>query len=231
MRRNILITGSNRGLGLEAVKQLSICKNNYVFASCRYPERAQDLQKLKVKCDNVEIFPLDLEGRTSIKKLISLIDGRTIDILINIAGIFGPNKTPLGSLNIDEWLKVFQVNTIGPIKLIEALLPNIQNGEKKIVINFSSIMGSITLGNNQHYVYSSSKAALNLCTKLLAENLAQKKITVVAIHPGWVKTDMGGNLAPLLPKQSIAGVCDIIQSLSLSDSGKFIDYQGQVIPW
>ena len=228
---NILITGANRGLGLEAVKQYLALGFN-VFACCRNPKNAYELLNLASKTDHkITIYQLDLMNEQDITTMSNLIDGKHIDILMNVAGIWGSQLQDLGNLSTEEWVQAFRVNTIAPIKLVEAFQKNILLGNKKIIANISSIMGSIELVEGGDYIYRSSKAALNCATKTLARDLASKNITVIALHPGWVKTDMGGYNAPINPQESISGILKVLDSITIKDTGSFFDYKGDIIAW
>jgi len=230
---SILITGANRGLGLALVKQYSTNLANHIIACCRAPERATKLQEMAKQRSNISVKMLDVCQDKSIEALAQSTQ-QPIDILFNVAGV-------IGSSNVDrvpttqEWLDVLQVNIIGPLKMMNAFLPNIRQGTRKLIINFSSISGSITLIDRIYphcsYDYSSSKAGLNICTRMFAHQFASEKMTIVALHPGWVKTDMGGPTALLTPEESATSIYKLVNSLSHTHNGKFIDYLGRELPW
>jgi len=226
----ILITGANRGLGLELCKQ-ALNKGWKVLAVCRQPHAANELQKLAAS-SNLTVYGCEVSQAQDIQKLQQQLDGVPIDILFNNAGVYGPSNYAWQSIDAKAWLDVFAVNTISPLQVSAALMPNLKLGRLKIIANMSSLMGSIA-DNAQggSYIYRSSKAALNAVTKSLSIDLAKDGMTVVAIHPGWVQTDMGGQAAPLKPQDSIAGIMKILNRLNVSESGKFFNYDGKEIAW
>jgi NAD(P)-dependent dehydrogenase (short-subunit alcohol dehydrogenase family) len=154
-------------------------------------------------------------------------------VLINNAGIYpGGNKENFGSIDYEAWGKAFQVNTMAPLKMAESFVENVAKSSEKKIVNITSKMGSIddnTSGG--YYLYRSSKTALNMVIKSLSQDLAPRGITAVVLHPGWVQTDMGGSNAPTPPERSVAGMRRVIEGLSLKDSGKFYDFNGQEILW
>ena len=155
----------------------------------------------------------------------------TIDLLINNAGIYGP-RTGFGETDYDDWRDVLAVNTLAPLRLVERLVGPVARSERGLVVNVSSVMGSI--GENTSggaYIYRSSKAALNMVTKGLAVDLASRGITVVSVHPGWVRTDMGGAEAAVSVEESVDGLRRVIDGLGFEDSGRFFSYDGRRIAW
>lgn len=230
--QTILITGANKGIGLELVKQYAEAGWRS-FACCRLPAEANELQKLHLHYpDLIRIYPLDVKDNKSINTLKTFIQNTPIDILINNAGIWGPAEQAFGSIQSEAWLEAFKTNTIAPLLLAEVFIHNILQGKIKTIVNISSNMGSIELNHSGNdYIYRSTKAALNMVTKTMAMDLKTQGITAVAIHPGWVKTDMGGSHALLSPAESVQGIKKVLDKLTLSDSGNFIDYQGNLLPW
>jgi len=237
--KRILITGSSRGLGLEFVKQF-LEKNNRVIASSRNPHKYQDLKELKDRYeDNLIITELDVskeESRnTAFENITNQFD--KIDLLINNAGIrFGGEKysDTLGKLHKEDFNKIFIVNSAAPLLMVEKFLPLLETSDKPVVINISSSSGSIArrLKKGGGFSYSSSKAALNMITKALSVELMDRSIVIVSLHPGWVKTTMEyTENAPLLPTESVKNMIEVIESLDMKDTGKFIDWQGNEMPW
>ena len=144
----------------------------------------------------------------------------------------GRNGERFGSCSIDEWLKVFQTNTIAPLKIAEAFVENVAQSELKIIANVTSKMGSLADNTSGGaYMYRSSKAALNMVVKSMAQDLEPQGIKVALLHPGWVKTDMGGSNALITPQQSVAGMLKILLNLGWQDSGRFLAYDGKEIEW
>ncbi|MDP6339052.1 MAG: SDR family oxidoreductase [Candidatus Marinimicrobia bacterium] len=223
---NCLITGGNRGLGLEWVKQLS-GKEKIVFAGCREPKNADKLNKL---IPSKNIFELDVANENSIRNVINQLKTRVnrLDLLINNAGIIG-NRAGLKKMEIEDHLETFQTNTLGPLFVTKYCLPLLENGST--VVNISSLMGSIdddTSGGS--YSYRISKAALNMVSKNLHQDLNSRGISVVSFHPGWVRTRMGTPVAPVSTKRSVAGMLKVLEEQN-NISGKFINFKGEELPW
>ena len=218
---NVLITGANRGLGLEFARQYA-AQGWTVFATCRHPEQATALHAL-----GGTVFPVDVTDPAAITALVAGLDGQPLDLLINNAGIYGPQGSDPAA-----WAEVFAVNVIAPVRLAEALLSNLLAGTQRKVAFLSSQMGSIADNSSGgSMIYRSSKAALNAAVHGLAIDWRKQGIIVLALHPGWVRTDMGGPQAPLTPDQSITGLRCVIASATLSESGGFRNYLGQTVPW
>ncbi len=232
MQSTILITGANRGIGLELVKQCARA-NWRVLACCRDPASASELKTLvKETNDRISVYRLDVANSEQRQSLASELDDMPIDILINNAGIYGQRGATFGNTNEDAWLDTFAINTIAPLKLSELLVDNVARSCRKIIASISSQMGSIAdNGSGGHYVYRSSKAALNAVMKSMAIDLRPRGITAVILHPGWVKTDMGGPNAQISVEQSVSGMLSILERLTPDDAGRFFDVNGGIIPW
>ena len=223
----ILITGANRGLGLEFVRQYAARSWN-VLACCRSPGEARELTAIR----GVEVHALDVRDLDAIAGLARDLKGRPIDILLNNAGVYGPQKMTLGRIDYAAWREVLEVNTLAPARLAECFVEHVAASDRKLIACVSSKMGSITAnGEGRHYLYRSSKAALNAVVKSLSIDLRERGVSVVTLHPGWVKTDMGGAEADLEIPVSIAGVIGVLDRVSLAESGRFFDYDGSEIPW
>jgi NAD(P)-dependent dehydrogenase (short-subunit alcohol dehydrogenase family) len=166
-----------------------------------------------------------------VKQLSSRLKGVPIDLLFCNAGISGKRGMALGSFDYAEWEKVLRVNLLGAAAVIEALADNVAASERKTIAVMSSRLGSIAESSGMTLPYATSKAALNLLAKGLAANLAARSVIVVALSPGWVRTDMGGQSAPLTPETSVRGLRGVIGRLRREDSGKFLSYDGSSIPW
>lgn len=223
---SILITGANRGIGLEFVSQY-LGRGESVIACCRTPSRADALQALA--CPALSIVPLDVGDPASVADLAGNLSGRELSVFINNAGIYGKGQT-LDRVDRDEWLDVFAVNTIAPLLVTRAILPFMVRGGKLLYL--SSKMGSIADNSGgSTYVYRSSKTALNQVVKSLSIDLAPSGFRVAALHPGWVRTDMGGPNALIDTRTSVTGMTGVIDSLDEAGSGRFYNYDGQEIPW
>ena len=229
MAKNVLITGANRGLGLEFCRQYldEGCK---VFACCRSPETATDLLKLKQTArDRLDIIPLDVTNPIQLTNLKHTLEGESVDLLINNAGVYG-ERLPFGQVEEQQWMEVLRTNTVAPLMVVQTLVGLIPKGGK--ILLMTSKMGSVadnTSGGS--YIYRSSKAALNAVGKSLALDLADKGIRVAICHPGWVVTDMGGPNALIDTQTSIKGLRGVMEGLSADNSGQFFNYNGAPIPW
>lgn len=223
-----LITGAGRGLGLEFARQYA-ADDWRVIATCRDPDAAPDLRRLKGR---IEIHALDVTDFSQIERLAQRLDQVPIDVLINNAGLYGPRATPYDFVDYAAWAEVMRVNTMAPLKISAVFSKNVARSERRVIVAITSMMGSIADNTSgDAYIYRSSKAALNAVVKSLSIDLRGKEITVVALHPGWVRTDMGGSAAPLEAEVSVAGMRRVIAKLALKDSGVFLDYAGKEIPW
>lgn len=232
MASTILITGANRGIGFELTRQYAETGWR-VVACCREPGKAQALDGLaKAHAKQVTIHRLDVTNSEHIKALATSIGNTPIDILLNNAGIYGRRDATLGNTDESQWLETFRVNTIAPIKVMEAFIDRVGASKRKVFASITSEMGSIadnTSGGS--YVYRSSKAALNAAMKSAANDLKDRGISVVVIHPGWVRTDMGGASALLTVEQSAKSIRELLGRVSIEDTGKFFNYDGTVISW
>ena len=224
MPHHYLVTGANRGIGLEFCRQLA-ARGDEVTATCRNPTAAEELGEL-----DVVVRQLDVTDAGSVRALAAASD-RPIDVLVNNAGI-GVRSRPLGRLDHDEFRRFLDVNAVGALRVVEALLPQLRRGERRVIANMTSRMGSIddnTSGGA--YAYRASKAALNMVTKSLSIDLAADGFTCVVLHPGWVRTAMGGPDAPVPVETSVSGLLRVLDNLDTADSGSFLDFTGQALPW
>jgi len=221
----VLITGASRGLGLEFAKQYAD-DGWTVYAGCRNPESAT-----QALADGVRTKQLDVTAPEQVEGLADKLRGVGIDLLINNAGIYGPRGYPLGQIDYRAWAEVLQVNTLAPLRIAEAFAEHVAMSEMKRMAFVTSRMGSIEQNSGGGYIYRSSKAALNAAVKSLAIDLAPRGITAVVIHPGWVRTDMGGPGATIAPAESVAGMRRVFAGLAPDDSGRFFNYDGSALPW
>jgi NAD(P)-dependent dehydrogenase (short-subunit alcohol dehydrogenase family) len=228
---NVLVTGANRGLGLEFVKQYAE-DGAAVFACCRDPHAATLLRKISdASGGKVSVHALDVASSSSIAALGAAFGAEPIDILINNAGIYGPARQSADEMDYDSWAKTFAVNSMAPLHLAQTFRKNLQKGNGKKLVTITSGMGSTARHDGAMFAYRSSKAAVNNVMHGLSMAWKKDEICVVVIHPGWVKTDMGGKNADLEPHESIAGMKRVIAKLTPADSGKFLDYAGKEMPW
>ena len=221
----ILITGANRGLGLEFARQFK-ARGYEVIGTARKPDKATALHKL-----GAQVEQLDVSDNKSAQALAERLSGKPIDILINNAGIIGQPARSFTDLDFDKMVYTYQVNALGPMRVTKALYENIKKGKGRKIVNITSVMGSIGMNFGGGYDYRASKAALNMLTNTLSKELGKDGFTCIVIHPGWVQTDMGGSSAPVTPKESINGIITVIDGLDSSANGKFFDYTGKELPW
>ena len=223
--RTVLITGANRGIGLELSRQYSSAGWR-VIGTARKPEAAQELTAL-----GVEVLQLDVTDSSSTGRLSRELGKRPVDLLINNAGIL-PMMPTLGEIDMDDYERVMDVNVLGPVRVTRAALPNLRAGQLRNIVNITSNLGSIA-GNTSggFYGYRESKAALNMFTRSLAAELGPEGFTCIVLHPGWVRTDMGGPNAPTTVQQSVQGIRRVIEGLSRADNGTFRSFEGQQLSW
>jgi NAD(P)-dependent dehydrogenase (short-subunit alcohol dehydrogenase family) len=226
-----LVTGANRGLGLEMTRQL-LARGDRVAAACRHPGRALDLTRLAGEYPGrLHVMPLELPEPRSITELVREVEALdlSIDLLINNAGLLISGER-FGGIEGKALRDSFAANAEGPFLLTQALAPLLSEPAK--VVNLSTGLASIARTDSLYSPsYAISKAALNMATKLLSIALREAGVTVIALSPGWVRTDMGGSGAPLAPEQSIASMLRVIDGLKMSDSGHFLTETGEAMPW
>ena len=227
----VLITGTNRGIGLEFVKQF-LAREDTVLATCRDMGSATELRQLKNDTRKLHIFELDVSSQKSMEDLTLQLTGHAIDIFINNAGVYGPRDSTFGKVSANEWAKVLQVNAKAPMILTQLLIDNLRDGSDKKLLYITSKMGSINDNKGGgSYVYRSSKAALNAVVKSISVDLRDSGFSVAVLHPGWVQTDMGGPNALIDVTTSVSKMIDVIDNLNFHNSGSFFNYDGGIIPW
>lgn len=229
----VFITGANRGIGLGLVRQC-LQRGDRVFAGCRNPEQATELNRLRGQHgDQLTVLPLDVTDQSAIETAATtvkeLVDG--LDLLVNNAGV-GGGEDPFGQLAEAGLIDTFRVNAAAPILLAQAMLPLLKKGQRPVIASVTSRMGSIAdNGSGGYYAYRASKAALNMLHKSLAVDLDKQGIITVVLHPGWVRTDMGGQGGRLSIDESVAGLLKVVDGLTQTDSGRFFDWRGKEVPW
>ena len=233
----VLITGANRGLGLEFARQYSAA-GWQVVATCRDPQAAPELQALGAANGGLQVEPLDVADFATIDALAVRLAGRAIDVLLNNAGVFGPKpgaegdaRQSFGSMDYGIWAEVLRVNLMAPMKMAEAFVAHVAASGQRKIVAISSTEGSSPNAKGGIYAYRTSKAALNMLMQNLAPELAPRGIVTAAFCPGWIRTRMGGTNAPLEAAPSIAGVRRVIDGLTPANSGRFWLWNGQSLPW
>jgi len=226
--QNVLITGCNRGLGLELVNQLAPVSKK-VYACCRSPQAATQLSQLASELGNVELLTLDVTSQSQINSLHVSLKDEPLDLLINNAGVGNWERYPLP---VEQWDQVMRINTIAPLKIAESLLEKIAASQRRLVVSISSKMGSIADNTSgAGIIYRSSKAGLNAAMHSFALDHAEQGIVTLLLHPGWVRTDMGGPNGLIEVTESVAGMLSVINKAGPSSNGCFLDYAGEMIAW
>ena len=225
----VLITGANRGIGLELAKRYA-ARGDRVIACCRHPESAIGLKAVQ---GNVSVHALKVDDPASVAALASSLGGQAIDLLINNAGVLGPDygDQTATRMDFDGWAQAFAINTMGPVRVMQALLPNLRAAQQARVMTVTSQMGALSLDMALGHAYSATKAAINKFMRLAALDLAKEGIAVGLIHPGWVKTDMGGPEADITVEESGAGIVATTEKLNLSTTGSFWKWNGETHGW
>jgi NAD(P)-dependent dehydrogenase (short-subunit alcohol dehydrogenase family) len=224
MPGTVLITGCNRGIGLEMTRQFA-ADGWRVFATCRDPAQAGELHGLEGEYPQLEVHPLDVTDYDQMTQLAEKLGDQPLDILVSNAGYYGPKGTLFGRVDREEWRKVLEANTIAPYMLAETFCDNVAASKRKVIAVLSSKVGSIADNSSGGgYIYRSSKTAVNQVVKSLSVDLRERGISVIALHPGWVKTDMGGPNALISAQEVMLGA-------GMDSSGHFMNYDGSEIPW
>uniref|UniRef100_A0A3P9KAQ9 Ketoreductase domain-containing protein n=1 Tax=Oryzias latipes TaxID=8090 RepID=A0A3P9KAQ9_ORYLA len=245
---SVLITGCSRGIGLQLVKQLSESSSRpaNIIATARNPAGSAALHELSRTCPGVHAVTLDVCSEQSIcsavKEVQFIVGNQGLNCLINNAAV--GSSSSINSVTREAMMRAFQVNSVAPLFVTKAFLPLLQTAavrstgmgvHRAAVVNISSILGSISLncGDSatfKSYAYGTSKAALNMVSRCLAADLGPVGILCVSLHPGWVKTDMGGPHADLTVEESVSGILSTLASFTEHDHGGFKDYRGQTLP-
>jgi len=232
-----LITGANRGLGFEFTRQY-LGDGWTVIATCRNPGESESLADLGHKHSTLQVVEIDVADGGSVDRAADALKDTVIDVLVNNAGIFGPDegrnndwRQDFGHMDYASWADVFLVNTMGPMRVCEAFVDNVAASEQKKIITISSGLGSISGSAGGYFAYRSSKAAVNMVMATLAAELAPLEIIVTLLDPGWCRTDMGGSSAHHDPAESVAQMKTVIENLTTADSGTFRHHGGETLPW
>lgn len=234
--KTILITGANRGLGYEFTRQY-LESGNMVIATCRNPEKASALQELHTNYkDTLSILQLEVTSEEAITGTVDKAAQRsdTIDILINNAGV--GHWDPLEGTTFDLMTDSYRINAVAPLLITRAFLPLLKKAERPLAAFITSLLGSIArreeMGmDSGSFCYNASKAALNMIGAMLALQLKEDGIIVLLQSPGWASTDMGGKEAANTPREVVTGMIEIFQNATLHDSGKFLQWTGEELPW
>ncbi|XP_053137155.1 C-factor-like [Hemicordylus capensis] len=247
--RSVLITGCSRGIGLGLVRGLLAASPSpeFVIATCRYPEKAQELQHLCNQYSNIKLLQLDVVSESSIREVVKevedIVGDQGLNCLINNAGI--NMLASLEEVTAETMLTCYETNTVAQLMVAKAFLPLLRKAaqqsssmgcDRAAIINMSSLAASMQLTEDQEmyrtvYPYRIAKTALNMITRCLSTDLKADGILCISLHPGWIQTDMGGNEAPLKVQDAIPGILSVLAHLSEKDNGAFLDWQGKTLPW
>ncbi|MEM9332619.1 MAG: SDR family oxidoreductase [Pseudomonadota bacterium] len=223
----IMITGAGRGIGLELARQ-SVAKGWNVIGSVRSVEAQRALAGA---LPQMAVLNFDVTDHKALENIANAFQ-RPIDVLINNAGILNPpSRQSTLDMDYDGFAQMLNVNVMGPMKVVQVFLPFIREGENPRIINISSKMGRMAFSHSDRIAYRASKAALNKVTQAQATDLREDGITVVAMHPGWVQSDMGGPTADITPAESASGILNVAETLTLDQTGTFIDWDGTSRSW
>lgn len=232
---NIVITGANRGIGFALVKSY-VTTGNRVYAFCRSPEQATELAQLAANTGGqLTLHPLDMADGNSIAAVANVLEDTPVDVLLNVAGITGGRMDnlldkPFTEEDFAGWREAFEVMTIGPFRLTQALLPNLISAKGKVMTVSSQIAAS-TWPYGGMYAYGATKAGVNRVMRSLAIDLKDKGVCVASVHPGYVQTDMGGPNADITPQESAAGIKSVVENLNLDSTGGFFKWNGELHDW
>ena len=224
----ILITGAGRGIGFELARQ-SLDKGWKVIGSVRSVEAQRELAQ---KLPQMAVLNFDVTDHKAIEKVANAFHS-PIDVLVNNAGIIGPETSMQSTLSMDfeGFEQTLSTNVLAPLKIAQVFLPLLKQGNNPRLINISSKMGRMEFSSSDRIAYRASKAALNKVTQALATDLREEGVTCISMHPGWVQSDMGGSGADITPEQSAAGILEVIETITIEDTGKFIDWDGTPRSW
>lgn len=228
--KTVVVTGANRGIGLALVKHL-LKQGAVVYAGARHPEQAQDLRALDAEYgDALLVVSLDVQQQDSIAAFAKTLGASALDILINNAGVNLDKGRGVKDLPAEVLAQTFDANTLGPYRMVQTCLPALHRAPQPVVANISSVMGSIAENESGgHIAYRVSKTATNMLTKCIA--LEDDKLIALTLHPGWVKTRMGGDSAQIDVDTAAAGLLDVIIGATPKDSGNYFRYSGERVPW
>jgi NAD(P)-dependent dehydrogenase (short-subunit alcohol dehydrogenase family) len=228
---NIVITGASRGIGLELARQYGDAGDR-VYAYARSPESAEALNTLSAGSGGgVTVHRMDVGDGSSIETGARVLGDQPLDVLINNAGVVGGKVQSLQQIDFDDWIDAFKVMTIGPFRVVQAFLQNLKAAEHPKILTVTSQLAASTWPMGGFYAYASAKAGVNKVMQALALDLKGENIAVAMVHPGWVKTDMGGPNAQITPEESASGIRRVVEGLSPAETGRFYKWNGEGHSW
>jgi NAD(P)-dependent dehydrogenase (short-subunit alcohol dehydrogenase family) len=227
----VMITGVNRGLGLEFIRQYAE-QGWQVIGTCRDLDRAAEARALAEANANISLYPLDVTDYDAVATLAEQLRGTTLDVVILNAGVMGRHSAALGKLDADEFRAVLEVNVIATAKCLEAFSPLLADSKRGVIVGMGSFLGSIgSDADGGLYSYRAAKAGVHAIMKAASIDLREQGTIAIAMHPGWVATDMGGENAQIQPSESVSGMSRVIAGLTRQDSGRLLTYSGAELPW
>lgn len=231
VNKTILITGANRGIGLGFTEQL-LEQGHHVIATCRHPEQAELLHSARMRSEKLEVIQLEVNDDDQIDQLVEVVGDRAIDRLILNAGVYGEQGDNENCVMRDNLRRVIETNSISPLKLASQLWPAVQKSDEKLICAISSKMGSIADNHSGGaYAYRASKTALNALMFSFAQDIKDYGVQVLLFHPGWVKTDMGGEQALIDVQASVKGMLALMDDARAYHTGTFLEYDGVELDW
>jgi NAD(P)-dependent dehydrogenase (short-subunit alcohol dehydrogenase family) len=222
----VVITGASRGIGLALTRRF-LRAGHRVIATCRNP----DAFEFGDDRSNLDVAKLDVTDGRAVSTFVSDLSGDVVDVLLNNAGVIGGDTQSLNDIDYGEWRDAFEVNTLAPFRLAVALRANLVRSQRPRVVTLSSQMGSLDRKGSGSYAYRGSKAAVNKVMQALAQEFHGDGIVVCPVHPGWVQTDMGGPNARISADESASGLFDLVESLTIRQTGQFWTWDGKRHPW
>ncbi|QKV18385.1 SDR family oxidoreductase [Oricola thermophila] len=224
---SLFVTGCGRGIGLELVRQ-AMDLGWDVAGSVRDPEVAVSLERRFP--ERFRVFVFDVTDQQALRDAAAAYGG-SLDILVNNAGVIGPGRQSTLDMDFDGFAETLAVNTLAPLRVVQAFLPNLRLSGSPRILTISSIMGRMSYAKSDRIAYRASKAAVNKVMQGLATDLLADGIAVRLLHPGWVRTDMGGPGADITPQESAAGILEIARTTTIADTGTFVNWDGTTVPW
>lgn len=224
----ILVTGANRGIGLALAEEL-VRRGDRVIATVRDPFRLPEFLRTAPK-EQMAVIGMEVTDDRAVARAAESLK-EPIDAIVNNAGIHGARGGGLASTDLAEMMQVLAVNTIAPLRVARTFLPHLKRTPSPRIMTISSQMGALSGSSSGSIAYRTSKAAVNKAMQCVAEDLRTDGVTVVVVHPGWVRTDMGGGAATLSPQESAAGLADLLARLTLAETGQFFRWDGTIHPW
>ncbi len=230
--QNILITGTSRGLGYELSIQFAE-QGNRVYATCRNSERADNLNAVAAaSAGKLTVHEMDIGDSDSVKSFKAELGDTPVDILIHNAGVWGGLDTQVfANMDYDNWAYELNIMLMGPFRVTQAFIDNVRASEQRKIVTITSQVSAHSYEKIIGYSYAAAKAGLNRCMTALAHELADENIIITLLHPGWIRTEMAGAVADMDPPDAAALNIELINGLTMKNSGQFLKWNGEIHPW